>query len=396
MNGTESRRAAIFAFISWKTTGRFVKDALPDGEGRSFVQDLVYTAIRRMRAIRHCLGPFVGKWPAGEVEAALYIGAAQILFMPGIPDYAAVGETVSAVKSSGRSAAGFVNAVLRSLLRRRDEVMAGLARAGADTRESFPRSIYARWTKRFGEDGALELMRWHNLPAETFLAYPGGRFEKLERAKKVGDVEGYAEGKFIVQDPGTALAVELVAPGPGQKILDLCAAPGGKTVQMAWRGADVTACEISEPRRKTLQNTISRLGVAVPVVSSPDEAEDGAWDKVLVDAPCSNTGVFRRRPEARWSWSPEKMRALVAVQASILDKAAAKVKPGGVIVYSTCSIEPEENSMQAKEFISRHPEFVLEKESENVPHVSRTDGAYAARLVRRRPEEKTQVAAAQT
>ena len=395
MNGFESRRAAIFAFMAWKTTGKFAKDSLPEGEGRAFVQDLVYTAIRRMRAIRRCLGMFVEKWPAGEVEAALYIGAAQILFMPGVPDYAAVGETVSAVKRSGRPAAGFVNAVLRSLLRRRDEAMSALARAGADTRESFPRSIYARWSKRFGEDGALELMRWHNLPAETFLAYPGGRFEKLERAKKVGDVEGYKEGKFIVQDPGTALAVELVDPKPGEKILDLCAAPGGKTVQMAWRGADVTACEISEPRRKVLENTISRLGIKVPVISSPDEAEDGAWDKVLVDAPCSNTGVFRRRPEARWSWSPEKMRALVAVQAAILDKAAAKVRPGGTVVYSTCSIEPEENSMQTASFLSRHPGFVLEKESEMIPHVSHTDGAYAARIVCRKQVDKSQSPLAQ-
>jgi len=383
MTGSEERRAAVFAFMSWKKTGRFVKEFLPKGDSRAFVQDLAYMMVRRMKTLRYCLGKLLKTWPLGEAEALLYAGAAQILFMPDVPDYAAVSETVSAAAGCGRSTKGFVNAVLRGLLRRRDAIVAQLNDAGPDVVESFPRKLYIRWLGRFGEEGALELMRWHNVPAETFIAASDGSFRRLERAVRVEDVAGYGEGKFIVQDPGTATAVELVAPREGERILDLCAAPGGKTAQMAWRGAKVTACEVNEKRRETLAGTVSRLGLDVAIVSSPDEAAQGACDKVLVDAPCSNTGVLRRRPEARWSWSGEKMKALAATQAEILDRAAPLVKKGGAIVYSTCSNEPEENSLQVESFLARHPGFELEDERENVPHVSRTDGAYAARIKRK-------------
>lgn len=380
MDGFESRRAAAFAVAGWIETGKFAKELLPDGPCRSFAQDLAYTAIRRRRAIEFSLKRFVKSRPDPETEAILLVGAAQMLFMPEVPAYAAVAATVEAAKRCGKGKAGFVNAVLRNMIRSRDAVSAALAAAAPDVRESFPAALYRRWKSRYGEDGALELMRWHNLPAETFLAYPDGRFEKLPRAQKVSDAEGYGEGKFIVQDPGTALAVELVDPKPGEKILDLCAAPGGKTIQMAWRGADVTACEVNPARRERLLANLARAGLSLKVVASPGECAVGAWDKILVDAPCGNTGVIRRRPEARWSWSEKKMESLVAIQSEILDKAASLVRPGGAIVYSTCSNEPEENSMQTASFLSRHPGFSLKEERENVPHLSRTDGSYAALL----------------
>ena len=420
-----SRREAAFVVARWILTKDFPANLLPEGPDRGFVQDLVYTTIRRFRPLRKVLGELVKKWPKGELEALLYVGAAQVLYMPEVPDFAAVNETVEAAKAcENRNVAKVVNGVLRNLIRRRGEFERLIAAAPADERESFPLALYRRWVARFGADGAERLAKWHNEPAETYLAYPD-RFEKLARGRKVTEVEGYAEGKFIVQDPGTALAVELMDAHPGDEILDACAAPGGKTIQLAWRGAKVTACEVNPKRRRKLVENLKRAGIGsdrvgigsdrvgvgsdrvgigsdgggvgsdsvgigsdrgeawtVAVVDSLDPADPKRrYPKILVDAPCSNSGVLRRRPDARWNWSEEKLAALVKLQAEILDRAAALLAPGGTLVYSTCSNEPEENQEQVKAFLARHPGFKLTAERESIPFESGHDGAYAASLL---------------
>jgi 16S rRNA (cytosine967-C5)-methyltransferase len=230
---------------------------------------------------------------------------------------------------------------------------------------------------RFGEENAAKLAKWHNEPAETYLAYSNGEFMKLPRGTKVEDVEGFAEGAFIVQDPATHHAVELLDPKKGERILDACAAPGGKTIQIAWRGADVTACEVNPKRRRRLEENLKRTGVSAKVIN---ELADGLYDKVLVDAPCSNTGVLRRRPDARWNWSEEKMRELVKLQSQILDVCARLVAPGGTLVYSTCSNEPEENALQVEAFLARHGDFEFIEARESVPFDSLFDGAFAASM----------------
>ena len=365
---------------------------LPEGSDRAFVQDLVYTVLRRLRALRKVLGVLVPKWPKGELEALLYVGAAQVLFMKDVPDYAAVNETVEAAKlSPQKSVAKVVNGVLHNLIRRRDEFTALLAAAPLEERESFPTELVRRWTARFGAENAAKLCAWHNEPAKTFLARKDGSFVELERGKKVADVSGYAEGEFIVQDPGTALAVELVDAKPGDVILDACAAPGGKTIQLAWRGAKVTACEVNPKRRRKLEENLNRVGLAdlvevieqLPCDSALGTKHQARGTKILVDAPCSNTGVLRRRPDARWNWSVEKLEALVKLQAEILDQAAPLVAPGGLLVYSTCSNEPEENGDQVNAFLKRHPDFALDTTRESIPFESGHDGAFAARLIRK-------------
>ena len=362
---------------------------LPEGPDRAFVQDLVYTVLRRLRALRKVLGVLVPKWPKGELEAFLYVGAAQVLYMKDVPDYAAVNETVEGAKlCPQKSVAKVVNGVLHNLIRRRDEFEALLAAAPLEERESFPTELVRRWTARFGAENAAKLCAWHNEPAETFLARKDGSFVALERGKKVTEVTGYAEGDFIVQDPGTALAVELVDAKPGEAILDACAAPGGKTIQLAWRGAKVTACEVNPKRRRKLDENVRRVGLsdAVKMIESLHSTPTPftcTFSKVLVDAPCSNTGVLRRRPDARWNWSIEKLAALVKLQAEILDRAAALVAPGGALVYSTCSNEPEENDEQVKAFLSRHSDFKLDTTRESIPFESGHDGAFAARLIRK-------------
>ena len=388
-----SRRTAAFAVARWLATKDFPATLLPEGPDRAFVQDLVYTVIRRLRPLRKVLGALVTKWPKGELEALLYVGAAQVLYMEEVPDFAAVNETVEAAKlCNNKSIAKVVNGVLRNLIRRRAEFETQIAVAPLEERESFPTELVRRWTARFGVESAAKLCAWHNEPAKTFLARKDGSFVELERGKKVTDVPGYAEGEFIVQDPGTALAVGLVDAKPGDVILDACAAPGGKTIQLAWRGAKVTACEVNPKRRHKLEENLNRvlgsIGSVETIGSLDGELKHSTtqklkqFPKVLVDAPCSNTGVLRRRPDARWNWSVEKLESLVKLQAEILDQVAPLVAPGGTLVYSTCSNEPEENLDQVNAFLSRHPDFMLDTTRESVPFESGHDGAFAARLIR--------------
>ena len=387
--GKSTRRAAAFAVARWLATKDYPANLLPDGPERAFVQDLVYTVIRRLRILRRVLGVLVPKWPKGELEALLYVGAAQILYMPDVPDFAAVDETVKAAKAcQNPSVPRVVNGTLRNLIRRREEFGRMIAEAPLAERESFPSELVRRWTARFGESDAERLCRWFNEPAETFLARKDGTFTRLGRGEKVSDVKGYAEGEFIVQDPGTALAVELVDAKPGDAVLDACAAPGGKAIQLAWRGASVTACEVNPARRRRLEENIARVKLNIPIIPSLDPLLHSStppltnFTKILVDAPCSNTGVLRRRPDARWNWSAQKLASLVSLQAEILDKVAALLAPGGRLVYSTCSMEPEENAGQVEAFLARHPEFRLEGTRESIPFESGNDGAFAAALGR--------------
>lgn len=382
-----SRRTAAFIIAKWLLTKDFPSNMFPEGRDRAFVQDLVYTVVRRMRALRKILSFLVAKWPKGELEALLYVGAAQIFYMKDVPDFAAVNETVEAAKTcENKSIPKVVNGVLRNCLRRRDELEKMIASSSVDVRESFPRELYRRWVRRFGADNAEKLAVWHNMPAETFLAWKDGRIEKLERGKKVEEQPGFKEGEFIVQDPATKIAVSLLDVVAGEKILDACAAPGGKSIQIAWRGAALTSCEINPKRRRKLVENLKRVGLEdkVEVLSELPSSSSRLFDKVLVDAPCSNTGVLRRRPDARWNWNEEKLSALVRLQSDILDVCANLVRPGGQLVYSTCSNEEDENSLQVRRFIERRKDFSLSQERERIPALEEGegDGAYSAVLVK--------------
>ena len=386
-----SRRTAAFIFAKWLATKDFPATMLPEGPDRAFVQDLVYTTIRRLRPLRRILGGFLKTLPKGELEALLYIGAAQILYMKEVPDFAAVSATVDAAKASpNKNIAKVVNGVLRNLIRKRDEGVDFMEGALLEERESFPTARVKRWIDRFGKETAETLCKWHTEPAETWIARSDRSFTKLERGERVESVKGFAEGEFIVQDPGTQLAIELMDVKRGEKILDACAAPGGKTIQLAWRGAKVTACEVNPKRRRRLIANLERVGVMsgssrVEVIDSIPPSQPStstSFLKILVDAPCSNTGVLRRRPDARWNWSEEKLKELVKLQAEILDQVAPLVVPGGSIVYSTCSNEPEENLEQVRAFTRRHQDFHIVTSKESVPYETGHDGAFAALIKR--------------
>jgi 16S rRNA (cytosine967-C5)-methyltransferase len=209
---------------------------------------------------------------------------------------------------------------------------------------------------------------------------------------------GYNEGWFAVQDPSTALAVDLLRPQPGERILDACAAPGGKTLMMAelmeHRGL-LVAMDSSAERLERLRENLARFGdVFVRVAEGraddssslkhvlPPDARDG-FDGILLDAPCTNTGVLRRRPDARWRFSLPRLQAAVQKQRALLGALAGVIAPGGRMVYSTCSLEPEENEEQVRSWLEQHPAFSMEEERALRPPDSGTDGAYATRLVHR-------------
>ena len=385
-----SRRTAAFIVARWLATHEFPNEMLPPGGAdRAFVQDVVYTVVRRFRPLRAVLGELLRTWPKGELEALVLVGAAQILYMPDVPDFAAVNETVDAAKACGRGRRldRVVNGVLRALIRRRAEFEAKLAAAPLAERASYPNALARRWIARYGAERAEALAAWHNTPAETWLAYPPGAaepFVKLARGRKVTEVEGYADGAFLVQDPATALAVELLDVHPGQTVLDFCAAPGGKTAQIAWRLAPtdtLVAQEVNPKRLARLRENLARLKLERVEATAAVEA-GRLFDRVLVDAPCSNTGVLRRRPDARWRWTPEHLRELCDLQGQILDAAAAHVAPGGTLVYSTCSNEPEENAERIAAFCAAHPDFTETARRESLPIETGHDGAFASQLTK--------------
>ena len=409
-----SRRTAAFAVCRWRATHEFTNALLPaDCADRAFVQDLVYTVVRRYRPLRAILGELMKTWPKGELEALVLVGAAQILYMPEVPDFAAVNETVAAAKASGREKRldRVVNGVLRNLLRRRDEFEKKLAAAPLAERESYPNALVARWVARYGDAKAEAMAKWHNQPAETWLAFKDIKvlnefkvhnvltdlndpndlkgFIRLPHGRKVTEVEGFAEGAFVVQDPATAEAVALLDIAPGQSVLDFCAAPGGKTAQVAWRlngTGRLVAQEVNPKRLVRLKENLARLRLDSVEVTQSVAGIGGrtVFDRVLVDAPCSNTGVLRRRPDARWRWSVDHLKQLVELQAQILDAAAAHVAPGGRLVYSTCSNEPEENSEQVAAFLARHDGFKEIERRESVPFETGHDGAFACAMERLR------------
>lgn len=397
-----TRRTASFIVARWLATHEFPGALLPkEGPDRGFVQDMVYAVIRRHRVLRSVLGRLLKTWPNGELEALLLVGAAQILYMPDVPDFAAVSETVTAAKKSGsgRRFDRVVNGVLRNLIRRRAELEAQVASAPLAVRESFPDALVKRWCARYGAEKAEAMAKLFNTPAETWLSYSDGRMERLPRGRRVEDAEGYADGAFLVQDPATLGAVELLDVRPGQTVLDFCAAPGGKTAQIAWRlrpaGASggaaasgrLVAQEVNPLRLERLRENVKRLRMDwVETTQSLAQCAGApaAFDRVLLDVPCSNTGVLRRRPDARWRWSVVRLRQLTQLQGEILEKASALVAPGGRLVYSTCSLEPEENSERIGAFLAAHPEFERAETRESLPFETGNDGAFACALVRTR------------
>jgi 16S rRNA (cytosine967-C5)-methyltransferase len=389
---------------------------------RRLTQELVFGAVRWQAALDWLIDRKTGgRTQKLTLRILLRLGLYQMFWLERIPNYAAVHETVELAKRLGFGPqAGFLNAVLRAYGREREatEALLGdLKRQDPSLGYSHPRWLCDRWAKRWDPERMTALLRWNNTPPPTFarLNRLKANADQLEARWKEEGVQAVAraydwtgdqlvfeltdhppfarlpsfqEGWFYVQDPSTLLAVQAMKPEPGQTILDWCAAPGGKTTYLAQRlnnQGQVVAHDLRADRLERIRENCARLGVTCVRTVSPSTFEDQsapAFDGILVDAPCSNTGVMRRRVDLRCRLRPEELERLRLDQLRLLRQVSVWLKPGGALVYSTCSLEPEENTQVIHEFLAHQPGFGLESERNLLPFVDGVDGAYVARLRR--------------
>jgi 16S rRNA (cytosine967-C5)-methyltransferase len=349
-------------------------------QDRAFARAMAMVTLRRLGPIDRALDARLKREPPEPVRDLLRLGLAQAFWLE-TPDFAAVDTTVALTPKPLR---GLVNAVLRGQLRD------GIPRSEAE--DLAPPWLYARWRVSWGDDPARAIARMIAEEPATDLSpraapspelaavleaeiLPGGGL-RTQRRGDLATWPGFAEGDWWVQDAAAAIPARLLAPGPGLDALDVCAAPGGKTFQLAAAGARVTALDRSAGRLVRLSDSLTRLRLAAETVAAdavtwPDRRDFAA---VLLDAPCSATGTFRRHPDVLWNVRPSDIGSLVAAQARLLAAAARRVRPGGVLVYSVCSLEPEEGEAQARDFLSGQPAFTLD------PIVAGEGGAPVASL----------------
>ncbi len=332
---------------------------------------IAIVTFRRLGTLGRALNERLNRQPKDErLLHLLATGAAQILFLD-VPDHAAVDSTVELAQNDAKlgHAGGFINAVLRRVARERDMILADEQDSWLDT----PTWLEERWVAQYGEDLAKKIAEAHRSMASVDLTVksdapswaerlggvllPNGSIRLVERTA-IRDLPGFDEGAWWVQDAAAALPARLLDPKPGERIADLCAAPGGKTAQLAAAGADVLAVDRSPKRLKRLEENLARLNLTAETRAIDAEKLDEApFDAILLDAPCSATGTIRRHPDVAWTKSEEDIRKLSGLQTRLLDKAAGLLKPGGRMVYCTCSLEADEGERQAEAFLARHPEF---------------------------------------
>lgn len=388
---------------------------------RGLAQELVCGVVRWQAALDWLIARKTdGRPQKPMLQILLRLGLYQLFWLDRIPDHAAVHESVQIARDFGFGPqSGFINAVLRNCLRDREALereLQTLKDSAPDLGCSHPRWLCDRWRDRWGDAKLRELLDWNNAAPPVFLrvntlkATPEQLARELEQEgvlftprtfdwvpqewifelrshPPLPALKTFQEGKFYLQDPSTLLAVDALAPQPGETILDLCAAPGGKTTAIAQRmeNRGRVIAHDAEPRRLGLiTQNCARLGASCVSVVTPaafkDLAGPDAFDRILIDAPCSNTGVMRRRVELRWRVQPSEIERLRAVQLGLLRQVAPWLKPGGTLVYSTCSLEPEENTGVIQEFLATTPDFQPTRERELVPFTHGTDGAYVAAL----------------
>ncbi|MBP0111417.1 MULTISPECIES: RsmB/NOP family class I SAM-dependent RNA methyltransferase [Bradyrhizobium] len=340
---------------------------------RALMRRLVATVLRRLGTLGHVLSRLLDKGipsDAPRAQSALLIGAAQILWMD-VPDHAAVDLSVRLVQSDRRAAryAGLVNAVLRRCAREGKALVEEVATQSLD----LPPWLLARWSAHYGEATAREMAlalghepsldltvksdpaQWASrLHGETL---PTGTVRMLLHGS-VTMLPGFAEGQWWVQDAAAALPARLFGDVKGKSIADLCAAPGGKTAQLALSGAHVTAVDRSPARVARLRENLARLSLQAETVvadavewAGPAEAFDG----VLIDAPCTSTGTIRRHPDVAWLRQESDIAALASLQQRLLRKSVSLLKPGGTLVYCTCSLEPEEGEQAVAALLAAEP-----------------------------------------
>jgi 16S rRNA (cytosine967-C5)-methyltransferase len=412
---------------------------------RRLATQLVYGTFRRRATLDTLLHPAVTR-RRDQVETwlweALRLGVYQLILLTQIPVHAAIYETVELAAVVGKPRGkGFLNAVLRSIASLLTEETAPQPAADAVPLEvgtyrrlnravladpatqpaeylagafSWPRWLAQRWLERHGWEECVRLGFWFAGPAPLWLRCNPLRISREEYLAALAQagvqaeagahrqsvrlldhaaiprLPGYAEGWFTVQDESSQWVASALAPAPGSQVLDLCAAPGGKTTHLAelmQNQGSILACDVDPQRLQTVRDLCARLGAGIVTTHQlhPKRNEDppaGPFDAILVDVPCSNTGVLGRRPEVRWRLRPADFQELVPLQTRLLIQAAERIRPGGAIVYSTCSSEPDENQNVVQVVLQALPFLTLEADQVQIPGQP-ADGGYWARLRRK-------------
>lgn len=345
------------------------------GNDRSLVRAIIGAALRHRGEITEILDRLLDRpipEKTGRILDILHVAIAQMLFLD-VPDRAAVSLAVdhAGLDRRARPYKGLVNGVLRRLGREKEEITSDIDAEKVNT----PDWLWDSWHDAYGAEGARAIARSHQSEAALDLTVKSGPenwADKLEgrvvgngsvrlvRKGAVDSLDGFEEGSWWVQDAAAALPARLLGDIQGLRVADLCAAPGGKTAQLAAAGAHVTAVDISKGRLRRLEENMTRLGFDVEtIVSDLREFEpDDPFDAVLLDAPCSATGTIRRHPDVAWIKSPYDVEKLTEIQRDLLDRVLPWVKPGGLIVYCTCSLEPAEGEGQVAAFLQRHAEYI--------------------------------------
>ena len=401
------RRIAWHCLQRWGQGGIFAETLIEREarglapQNRALVQAIVLGTLRNMRWLEH----ICGQLRSGALEPAarwlILLGLCQ-LFVLHKPDHAAVSETVDLAPARLR---GLINGVLRNAVRRREEFEEELPHLPLAVRYSVPNWLAKRWCAEFGEEEATQMLSWNIQTPPVYarinplnpptigddwqpLAHAPGWF-RLPAGLPFDDLQ---QGRIYVAEPSTRYCVQLLAPQPGEKVLDACAAPGGKSAAMiAATGGQIEllATDAEEHRLPQLRENLLRAGGASVNVRLHDwtqpcpAAWQEAFDAVLLDVPCSNSGVLQRRVDARWRLQPDEFSRLAELQYTILERASDAVRPGGRLVYSTCSIDREEDAAVVQRFLSAYPQFSLIEDYLALPHREQADGAYAALLQRR-------------
>lgn len=393
---------------------------------RSLAQEIAYGCVRWQATLDHFMDKLTkGRPQLPPMRVLLRMGIYQSLMLDRVPDYALVNEAVNLARQIGlEQHTGFVNAVLRSCVKDHDALFKEwetLKQTQPALGWSHPKWLVQHWEKRLPREELLALLEWNNQPPPVFarlnplrtlpestieswradgIGYDFRKYDwvpenlvfELKSVPHLAKLASFQKGSFYVQDPSTLLAVKALDPQPGERILDLCAAPGGKTTYIAQVIDDDGEIFASDPDPKRLQLLVENCKRMHITSVSPFTAGEldnyrrnggELFDRVLVDAPCSNTGVIRRRVDLRWRLRPEEFARLRKTQLELLHRATSLLKPGGVLVYSTCSLEPEENEQLVTAFLEDYPLFERACERTLFPPRDQVDGAYVARLKRK-------------
>jgi len=411
-----ARQIALTALRLWRKekhfadfiiSGLLTKTEL-NASDRAFALELFYGVLRNLTLLDFWIGCLRGSGIERDLRDILRFGLYQLLCL-GTPEHAAVHETVELAAKKQRNV---VNAILRTATRQRSELLARAAAQPLFVRTSHPQFLVERWQQHFGDEHAEELCKWNNLPAS---AYARINLLKIDRTKflhtypesrPLRDHSMFVQfnsllssalerGHCYIQDPSTTVACELLDPKPGERILDATAAPGGKTgyiAQLMENLGTIVACDRDPQRIDTLKENMARLGVEIAQILQhdwtgkrvpPEITSVAPFDRILIDAPCSNTGVMRRRVDVKWRLRATDFVRMQQRQIEIVRALVRLLKPNGLLVYSTCSLEPEENEEAVRRILESSPDLRLaEEERFSLPFRDGFDGAYAAKLVR--------------